>query len=113
MARHSHLKKICLAALSAVVLVMAGASSAAAAVAVDKTVTTHQTSGAASIASPAITTSAPGELLLAFITSDGPSSAGSQSFSSVTGGGLSWRLRRRANAQAGTAEIWAANAPQS
>ena len=53
----------------------------------------------------------PGELLLAFITSDGPSTGGTQSFSNVTGGGVTWRLRRRANTQAGTAEIWAANAP--
>jgi hypothetical protein len=88
-----------------------GAGSAPAAVAVDKTVTTHQASGSASITSPAFSTASPGELLLAFVTSDGPSAGGSQSFSKVTGGGLAWRLRRRANAQAGTAEIWAANAP--
>jgi chitodextrinase len=106
-------KRICLAALCAVAVAIAWAGPALGAVAVDKTATTHQTSGAASISSPAITTSAPGELLLAFVTSDGPNSGGSQSFSSVTGGGLTWRLRRRANAQAGTAEIWAANAPST
>ena len=86
------------------------AASAQASVAVDKTVTTHQSAAAKTIASPAFSTAAPGELLLAFITSDGPSGAGTQTFSTVTGGGLTWRLRRRANAQAGTAEIWAANA---
>ncbi len=88
-----------------------GAGSASAAVAVDKTVTTHQTSGSGTIKSPTFSTSASGELLLAFVTSDGPSTGGTQSFSNVTGGGLTWRLLRRANAQAGTAEIWAANAP--
>jgi fibronectin type 3 domain-containing protein len=88
-----------------------GAGSASAAVAVDKTVTTHQTAASKSISSPAFSTSAPGELLLAFVSSDGPSGGGSQTFSNVAGGGLTWRLRRRTNAQAGTAEIWAANAP--
>jgi chitodextrinase len=87
-----------------------GTGSASAAVGVDKTVTTHQTSSSTTISSPTFSTSSPGELLLAFITSDGPSGAGSQSFSKVTGGGVTWRLRRRANAQAGTAEVWAANA---
>jgi hypothetical protein len=48
--------------------------------------------------------------LLAFIGSDGPKS-GVQSISGVSGGGLTWTLRRRANAQAGTAEIWQAVAP--
>ncbi|HEY2054863.1 MAG TPA: galactose oxidase-like domain-containing protein [Solirubrobacterales bacterium] len=77
---------------------------------IDKTVTTHQSSAAKSISSPALTTSAPGELLLAFLSSDGPSGGGTETFSSVSGGGLSWRLVRRANAQAGTAEVWAASA---
>ena len=87
------------------------ASSASAAVTVDKSVTTHQTAAAKTIVSPALTTSAPNELLLAFVGSDGPSGAGSISFTGVTGGGLTWHLVRRANAQAGTAEIWAASAP--
>jgi hypothetical protein len=86
------------------------ASSASGAVSVDKTVTTHQTAAAKTIVSPALTTSGPNELLLAFVGSDGPSGAGSISFSGVTGGGLTWKLVRRANAQAGTAEIWAASA---
>ncbi|HSS05201.1 MAG TPA: galactose oxidase-like domain-containing protein [Solirubrobacterales bacterium] len=92
-------------------LAFGAGSASAAGVAVDKTVTTHQASASGTIASPAFSTAAPGELLLAFITSDGPSTGGSQTFSKVTGGGLTWRLRRRANTQAGTAEIWAANAP--
>ena len=86
-------------------------ANAAAALAVDKTVTTHQTSASQSIASPAFSTAAPGEVLLAFVTSDGSSGANSQTFSSVTGGGLSWRLRGRANTQPGTSEIWQAYAP--
>ena len=34
--------------------------------------------------------------------------AGSQTFSGVTGAGLTWTLRQRSNAQAGDAEIWQA-----
>ena len=100
-----------LAALIAALLSLAvGATSASAGVVVDKTVTTHQTSAAASISSPTFSTTSSSELLLAFISSDGPSAGASQTFSKVSGGGLTWRLRARANAQAGTAEIWAANA---
>ena len=97
------------ALLSALATLACGAAPAEAAVAVDKTVTAHQTAAAKTIVSPTFST-APGELLLALLSSDGPK-AGAQTFSSVTGGGLTWRLRRRANTQAGTAEIWAANAP--
>jgi hypothetical protein len=79
--------------------------------ALDETVTTHQGSAAKTISAPALTTARPGELLLALVASDGPSSGSSQSISGVTGGGLTWTLRQRANAQAGTAEIWQAVAP--
>ena len=76
----------------------------------DKTVTTKQSTGSSSISSPAISTAQPNELLVAFITSDGPNSSGSQRITAVTGGGLTWTLRARANGQAGTAEIWTAPA---
>ena len=102
---------ICAAMLSAGVGLILASGSASAAVTVDKTVTTHQTSSASTVKSPTFSTSAAGELAIAFITSDGPSGGASQSFSQVTGGGLTWRLLRRANTQAGTAEAWAANAP--
>src|SRR6185312_7915826 len=67
-------------------------------------------SAATTIASPALTTARPGELLVALISSDGPSGGG-QTINTVTGGGLTWKLRPRTNAQAGTAEIWQAAAP--
>ena len=76
----------------------------------DKTVTTKQASGSSSISSPSISTAQPNELLVAFIASDGPATGGSQRITAVTGGGLTWTLRSRANAQAGTAEIWTAPA---
>src|SRR4051812_29740229 len=89
------------------VIAPTAASGAASPFAVDKQVFTHQTAPATSIASPTFTTAQANEVLVAFITSDGPTTA-KQTFSTVTGGGLAWRLRQRANTQAGTAEIWQA-----
>jgi chitodextrinase len=88
-------------------------TAAADALALDTVVSTHQSSNGTSISSPPLSTSRPGELLVAFVTSDGPSGAGGVSFSSVVGGGLTWRLRQRTNTQAGTAEIWQAAAPST
>ena len=79
-------------------------------VTLDKQVTTHQSTTSTRITSPALTTAGPNELLVAFISSDGPSQTGGETFSSVTGGGLSWTLRKRVNASYGTAEIWTAPA---
>jgi hypothetical protein len=50
-----------------------------------------------------------GELLLAFVGSDGP--VNNPQTLTVSGAGLSWRLIKRANAQAGTAEIWTQSRP--
>src|SRR5206468_12402208 len=77
---------------------------------IDAQVSTHQSTAGTSITSPALTTSSSGDLLLAFLSSDG-SGTGGISFSSVTGGGLTWTLRKRVNTQPGTAEIWQAVAP--
>jgi hypothetical protein len=54
-------------------------------------------------------TALPGELLLAFASSDGPNAAGGQTVS-VTGAGLTWKLLKRANAAPGDAEVWSATA---
>ena len=53
-------------------------------------------------------TASAGELLVAFAASDGPASGGQTV--TVSGAGLPWTLVRRANTQAGTAEIWTARA---
>jgi hypothetical protein len=45
-----------------------------------------------------------GDVLLAFVASDG----GSGQTTTVSGGGLAWSLVRRANTRAGTSEIWKA-----
>ena len=76
----------------------------------DVTVTTRQSAGSRTISSPSFSTTRPNELLVAFIASDGPNTGGAQQITAVTGGGLTWTLRSRANAQAGTAEIWQARA---
>jgi hypothetical protein len=83
-------------------------ANAAGGLATDKVVSTHQSSSSRTVVSPAFTTSQPAELLVAFVSADGPAAAGSQQFTSVTGGGLTWRLRQRTNVQYGTAEIWQA-----
>jgi len=54
-------------------------------------------------------TAAGGETLLAFVSSDGPKRAASQRVA-VSGAGLAWKLVRRANLEAGDAEIWRATA---
>jgi len=54
-------------------------------------------------------TAMPGEYLYAFVSSDGPSGAGSQA-TTVSGAHASWRLVRRADRQTGVSEVWQARA---
>ena len=56
----------------------------------------------------AFTTASSGDLIVAFVASDGPRSGVQTSV--VSGGGLTWTLVRRMNTQAGTAEVWQARA---
>jgi len=49
----------------------------------------------------------PSEVMLAFVASDGP--AGGPQSVTISGGGVTWTLVRRANDQAGTAEVWRAS----
>ena len=95
----------------AAALLTLGPPAWAATLAVDVTVTTHQSTGGSSITSPPITTHQANELLVVFVTSDGPSGASGQSFTSVTGGGLTWSRRALSDLQPGTAEIWQAASP--
>jgi hypothetical protein len=96
--------------LGAAAAVLPDGAGAASTLAVDTTVSTHQGTAAASITSPAFTTHQTNELLVAFLASDGPS-PGQMSFANVTGAGLTWTMRARANARPGTAEVWQAYAP--
>src|SRR5882757_5125915 len=68
------------------------------------------TKASTTIASPAFSTAAPNELLLAFIATDYISGANT-TVSGVSGAGLTWTLVQRANGQSGTSEIWRAFAP--
>jgi hypothetical protein len=68
--------------------------------------------GHSSVTTSPFSDALPGELLVAFAGSDGPNSSGSQTVT-VSGGGLTWTLVKRANAQAGTAEVWTSTAPST
>jgi hypothetical protein len=70
--------------------------------------------GSGVMTTPTITTSQDGELLVAFVSYDGPSN--SPQTATVSGSGLTWTLVKRSNHQSGTAEIWmayASDAPDS
>jgi hypothetical protein len=77
------------------------------AIARDVTVSQDGGSASATIVSPVFTTSAGSEELLAFVSTDYITGANT-TVKSVTGGGLTWTLIKRANAQSGSAEIWGA-----
>lgn len=62
------------------------------------------------IAANGLTTYAGNELLLAFVAADYLSGSNT-TVTGVTGGGVTWSLVQRTNAQRGTAEIWSAFAP--
>jgi fibronectin type 3 domain-containing protein len=76
--------------------------------AVDAQAFAHPTSSSTTLRSPAFSTSTSNELLVVFIASDGSNGSSAQTVTAVTGAGLTWTLRVRANAQPGDAEIWTA-----
>jgi hypothetical protein len=55
-----------------------------------------------------LASAASGDLIVAFVSADGPSVAGQQA--QVSGGGLTWTLAKRTNTRTGTAEVWEAHA---
>ena len=77
--------------------------------AADQVASANETARASKIVSPAVTTRASNELVVAFISADGPAHQ-SQRISSVSGGGLTWTLAARSNREQGTSEIWQAHA---
>jgi hypothetical protein len=66
--------------------------------------------GRGSVTTTSFNTAVAGEVLLAFVSADGPARSAGQT-AAVSGGGLTWRLVKRANAQYGDAEVWTATAP--
>ena len=94
----------------AVAVLLFSASSVHAAVAIDVNISADRTSAATTVASPSFSTSAPNELLLAFVATDAANGT-TAAVTGVAGAGLTWSLVVRSNAQAGTSEIWRAFAP--
>jgi hypothetical protein len=94
-----------IAAGSAVNLVVSTGPVPAAAPIVDAVVFSD---GSGTRTTPSFSTSAAGEVLLAFAAAGGPST--SPQTLTVSGAGLTWTLVRRANTRAGTSEIWQAKA---
>ncbi|WP_225847738.1 vWA domain-containing protein [Streptomyces sp. HPF1205] len=89
------------------VVVTAGSGGA---VAIDKAVSAVEKKSASPLVSPKLTTGHGGELLLAYVSADGPAD-GTQQVTRVTGGGLTWTRAARSNAKGiGTAEVWQAYA---
>lgn len=76
--------------------------------ATDRVGAANETVRGSKITSHAITTRHARELVLAFISAGGPAKS-AQSVTSVTGGGLAWKLVARADARQGTAEVWQAS----
>ena len=105
--------RACAIAAAVLFSLIAAPLARAAGIAVDSSVNTHQSTAPSSITSGPLTTTNANDLLVAFIAADGPNAKNGQSFTSVSGGGLTWRLRERTNAQPGTAEIWEAVAPKA
>jgi len=85
-------------------------SSSSSGIAIDAIVSKDNATGSKTISSPTFSTAAGNELLLALIATDYLSGANT-TVTAVSGGGLTWTLVARANAQSGTAEIWRAFAP--
>lgn len=78
----------------------------------DQVASAANVSLAGTITSPAITTQSGHELVLAFVSAEGPLFGGQQ-VTHVTGGGLTWSLAVRSRVVAGTAEVWQADATNS
>src|SRR5436190_3273739 len=79
------------------------------ALSIDATKFSDRSTAATTIAATGVTTTAANELLLAFVSADNIS--GTTTVTGVAGGGLTWQLAVRTNAQRGTAEVWRAFAP--
>ncbi|HEX7287725.1 MAG TPA: Ig-like domain-containing protein [Candidatus Angelobacter sp.] len=95
--------------VKAILLVLLCCSSCWGAITIDAIASGDSSSASTRIASQAFSTTSANELLLAFVSTDAKSAG--ITVTGVTGGGLTWSLVKRANAQLGTSEIWRAFAP--
>jgi hypothetical protein len=93
------------------VFFLLAAKSASGAIAIDATTFKDLASASSTITTPAFSTTAGNELLLAFVSTDYLPPATNTKVNTITGGGLTWVLVVRTNVQSGTSEIWRAFAP--
>ena len=78
----------------------------------DVTVSADQGNPSTTVRVGGVSTTTANELLVAFVSADGPpAGAGKTTVTKVTGGGLTWQLVVRSNAKLGDSEIWSAVAP--
>src|SRR5262245_236462 len=96
---------------SAIAFSLLAVTSASGSIAIDATTFKDLATASTTITTPAFSTAAGNELLLAFISTDYPAPAPNTTVNAVTGGGLTWVLVVRTNVQSGTSEIWRAFAP--
>jgi parallel beta-helix repeat protein len=75
--------------------------------AIDAQAFKDQSTAKSSVATPAFSTTAANELLLAFVATD-YNSGSNTTVTGITGGALTWTLVLRSNKQSGTSEIWRA-----
>jgi len=78
-------------------------------VAIAATAKTHSTTKRGKLSAGPLTTSSANELLLAFVSAQGP--AHGQRVGGITGGGLHWSRVTEATSPQGTSSIWQARAP--
>jgi uncharacterized membrane protein len=95
---------------SAKVTLTVSSSGAPSILAIDTVSSADRSSVGTQSSTAQFSTTAPNELLLAFISSDSSSTSGN-TVTSVSGAGLAWQLVARANGVPGDAEIWRAFAP--
>src|SRR6185437_10416766 len=68
-------------------------------------------SGTGTRTTPAFSTTAAGDVLVAFAASDGPTTGANTQTLTISGGGLAWTRVARAATSRGVSEIWTATAP--
>src|SRR5262249_36220857 len=78
-----------------------------AAIGIDANVSKDQNTASKTVVTPAFSTTATNELLLAFVGSDAASTP-NVTVTGVAGAGLTWVLVARTNVQLGTSEVWRA-----
>lgn len=93
-------------ALLAMALLAVLETAAHASIVIDATASGDGSTPATTVATSTFSTTAPKELLLAFVSSDGVGDA--VQVNSISGASLTWVLVKRTNVQLGTAEIWRA-----